>query len=204
MTLGFQTFSIASARADDAEALIDLMVMSSHLGLVTAWQAECAAGEEWRDVARRGVADRTGELGFGNILVARLDAPGGMQRGAITGMAVLNAAAGPFMLAVANPEEAQRALVRLLNRAVPALMIREIAVLPEMRGRGVARALVDTAELVARQKGLPRLSLTVNEANHAARQVYDRLGFSLLETGPAFPHPHWPTSAATLLMTRDL
>jgi ribosomal protein S18 acetylase RimI-like enzyme len=199
MTLGFPGFSIRSAQPDDAGVLIDLMVVSSHLGLVTAWEAESAPGESWRDVARRGIADRHGDLGHGNIIVASAGEEG---QGRVTGMAVLNAAGQPFVLGVDAPTPEQRAIVALLNRAIPALMIREIAVLPEARGQGIASALVETAVLIARQHQLPQLSLTVNDANEGAKRLYGKLGFRLLQRGPVFPHPTWPKDAVTLLMTR--
>lgn len=44
-------------------------------------------------------------------------------------------------------------------------------------GRGIGSALVRAAEAWAREQGYRRLTLTVFETNHAARAVYDHLGY---------------------------
>ncbi len=59
--------------------------------------------------------------------------------------------------------------------------ILDIAVLPEQRGRGVARLLLEYAFSLAREKGAEFVSLEVRETNEAALYLYERLGF--LRTG---------------------
>ena len=51
------------------------------------------------------------------------------------------------------------------------------AVEPAARGRGVARALLDAAEAVARAHGLRYMSLMVTDENEPARALYDGAGF---------------------------
>ena len=56
----------------------------------------------------------------------------------------------------------------------PTLAIEEVAVLPGMRRRGIGRALVERALREAR----PACALlAVDEANRAARALYESLGF---------------------------
>ena len=62
-------------------------------------------------------------------------------------------------------------------RARPLLNIHDLAVLPQYRGKGVGRALLQTAEDYARRQGCCRLTLEVLESNSGARELYRRFGF---------------------------
>jgi GNAT superfamily N-acetyltransferase len=55
--------------------------------------------------------------------------------------------------------------------------ISDLVVAPNGEGRGIARALIETAERWARDRGYPTLTLNVFTENHHARAVYRRLGF---------------------------
>ncbi|MBV8245728.1 MAG: GNAT family N-acetyltransferase [Candidatus Eremiobacteraeota bacterium] len=52
-----------------------------------------------------------------------------------------------------------------------------MAVEENARRDGVARALLREAERLARQRGLPYISLMVTEANDAARNLYETAGY---------------------------
>jgi ribosomal protein S18 acetylase RimI-like enzyme len=60
----------------------------------------------------------------------------------------------------------------------PQAFIAYMAVEPAVRGRGVGRALLDTAEAQARAAGLPHVSLMVTEENAPARALYDNAGYA--------------------------
>ena len=62
-------------------------------------------------------------------------------------------------------------------RAQPLLNIHDLAVLPEYRRKGVARALLQAAEDHARRQGCCRLTLEVLESNSGAQALYYRFGF---------------------------
>jgi GNAT superfamily N-acetyltransferase len=62
--------------------------------------------------------------------------------------------------------------------ARPLLNIHDLAVVPEHRGRGVARALLAAAEVAARRRGCVKLTLEVGEWNARARRVYEAAGFA--------------------------
>jgi ribosomal-protein-alanine N-acetyltransferase len=55
--------------------------------------------------------------------------------------------------------------------------ILDIAVDPELRGRGVARRLLEYAIMVALEKGAEVLALEVRASNAAAISLYERCGF---------------------------
>ena len=57
--------------------------------------------------------------------------------------------------------------------------ISNIVVAPEFERRGVARALIATAEAWCSQRGYRMVTLHVFDANRGARAVYERSGFSV-------------------------
>ena len=62
-------------------------------------------------------------------------------------------------------------------RARPLLNIHDLAVLPQHRGKGAGRALLQAAEDHARREGCCRVTLEVLESNAGARALYRRFGF---------------------------
>lgn len=62
-------------------------------------------------------------------------------------------------------------------RARPLLNIHDLAVLPQHRGKGAGRALLQAAEDHARRQGYCRLTLEVLESNSNARALYGSFGF---------------------------
>ena len=62
-------------------------------------------------------------------------------------------------------------------RARPLLNVHDLAVLPEHRGRGIGRLLLDEVEKRARQRGCCKLTLEVRTDNGRALGLYERVGF---------------------------
>jgi ribosomal protein S18 acetylase RimI-like enzyme len=77
-------------------------------------------------------------------------------------------AAGFALVVFDLPEE-----VTLADQAFIAYM----AVEPELWRRGIGRALLEASEALARERGIPHVSLMVTEENAAARELYARAGF---------------------------
>jgi ribosomal protein S18 acetylase RimI-like enzyme len=63
----------------------------------------------------------------------------------------------------------------------------ELYVVPARRGRGLGRALMETALELARGRGAAWMFLGTSEADAAARALYERLGFTNREDGPDGP-----------------
>jgi ribosomal protein S18 acetylase RimI-like enzyme len=62
--------------------------------------------------------------------------------------------------------------------ARPLINIHDLAVIPEYRGRGIGRLLLEGVEAKGRELGCCKLTLEVREDNHRAQQLYDRFGFA--------------------------
>jgi ribosomal protein S18 acetylase RimI-like enzyme len=65
--------------------------------------------------------------------------------------------------------------------------LQELYVAPELRGRGIGRALLEAAIEVAREAGATGIDLNTGETDTAARALYESLGFTNREGGPDGP-----------------
>jgi ribosomal protein S18 acetylase RimI-like enzyme len=63
----------------------------------------------------------------------------------------------------------------------------ELYVVPERRGRGLGRALMESAMELARDRGATYMDLGTGEQDVAARALYESLGFSNREGKPNGP-----------------
>jgi GNAT superfamily N-acetyltransferase len=63
----------------------------------------------------------------------------------------------------------------------------ELYVVPERRGHGLGRALMEAALDLARTEGADRIDLGTSESDVAARALYERMGFTNREGGPDGP-----------------
>lgn len=57
--------------------------------------------------------------------------------------------------------------------------IGSIALLPESRGLGIGKLLLEKAEALAKEQSFTKISLTVREDNPKARQLYERVGYQV-------------------------
>lgn len=65
--------------------------------------------------------------------------------------------------------------------------LEELYVVPDRRGRGLGRALMDEAIALARRSGASRMHLGTGEDDTVARALYESLGFSNRDDPPACP-----------------
>lgn len=65
--------------------------------------------------------------------------------------------------------------------------VAELYVVPERRGNGLGRALMEAALELARDRGADYMDLNTGEHDVAARALYERLGFSRTEGKPGGP-----------------
>jgi ribosomal protein S18 acetylase RimI-like enzyme len=59
----------------------------------------------------------------------------------------------------------------------PQAFVAYMAVEPDRQRRGIGRALLNAAEEVARERGLPTIAMMVTEANDAAVRLYETSGY---------------------------
>ena len=97
-----------------------------------------------------------------------------------TDTAVLLAGAGPDGIAVLRLRPA------IWSTALECYLA-ELYVVPDRRGVGLGRALMDAAIDLARRRGADHMDLGTSEDDVAARALYERLGFTDREGGPDGP-----------------
>jgi ribosomal protein S18 acetylase RimI-like enzyme len=61
--------------------------------------------------------------------------------------------------------------------------LEDLYLVPEERGRGLGRALLDRALELARERGASHVELITHEADTAARRLYESSGFTYREDG---------------------
>ncbi|HEX6229256.1 MAG TPA: GNAT family N-acetyltransferase [Solirubrobacterales bacterium] len=65
--------------------------------------------------------------------------------------------------------------------------IEELYVVPDLRGRGIGRALLEAAMETARLRGATHIDLTTGETDTEARRLYESAGFTNREGSPDGP-----------------
>lgn len=78
-----------------------------------------------------------------------------------------------------------------------------IAIHEQYRGQKLGSLLISKAHVDATRLGLKRLSLLVFEENWRAKQLYERLGFEVIDSRPVVPHPLIRFQGAVSLMSRE-
>ena len=63
----------------------------------------------------------------------------------------------------------------------------ELYVVPALRGRGIGRAVMDAVFARARERGCGHIELNTSTDDHAARALYEKLGFTNAEGSPDGP-----------------
>ena len=87
--------------------------------------------------------------------------------------------------------EERLAGLALWQVAGDALHVARVSVLPEWRGEGLSRRLLEACEDTARARGLPRMTLRVRLALPENERLFERLGFRRVgvETHEGFDAP---------------
>jgi ribosomal protein S18 acetylase RimI-like enzyme len=93
-----------------------------------------------------------------------------------------------FLLAGAGPDGfAQVVLMPSIYSDRPGAYLGELYIVPELRGRGLGRALLEAAMELARDRGADHIDLNTAETDTAARGLYESMGFTNREGQPDGP-----------------
>ena len=100
--------------------------------------------------------------------------------------------------------ECFRPCVELERVARGCWLLQAIAILPQYRGKGLARQLLGKAENVARDSGTKRIALQVEEVNEIAFNTYQKNGYIEVDRRPYIPFPGSDDTGDYVLMWKEL
>ena len=100
--------------------------------------------------------------------------------------------------------ECFRPCIELERVASGCWLLQVIAILPQYRGKGLARQLLDKAESVARDSGTNRIALQVEEVNEIAFNTYMRNGYIEVDRRTYIPFPGSDDTGDYVLMWKEL
>ena len=100
--------------------------------------------------------------------------------------------------------ECFRPCVELERIARGCWLLQAIAILPQYRGKGLARQVLGKAESVARNSGTNRIALQVEEVNEVAFKTYQRNGYIEVDRRPYVHFPGSDDTGEYVLMWKEL
>jgi ribosomal protein S18 acetylase RimI-like enzyme len=93
-----------------------------------------------------------------------------------------------FLLAGDGPDGfAQLVLLPSIYSDSPGAYLGELYVVPDLRGQGLGKALLEAVMEVAREQGADHIDLNTSEDDTAALGLYERMGFTNREGRPDGP-----------------
>jgi DNA-binding MarR family transcriptional regulator/GNAT superfamily N-acetyltransferase len=200
---GRRTFDLLDARStEEVEAMLARLSRGERKELVEAMRgieallSRPAAGEPSDDpcILRE---PRTGELGWvvkrhGELYAAEYGWDADFE-GLVAGIVGQFAAGHDPRVEhcwIAELRGEPAGSVFLVKKTRRVARLRLLLVEPWARGHGVGTRLVDECLRFARQAGYAKVTLWTNDVLHAARRVYQRAGFRLLEERPHHSFGH--------------
>jgi ribosomal protein S18 acetylase RimI-like enzyme len=191
--------NIRKARPDDAPALARLIDIAGEGIPSWLWSRSAEPGQSAEQVGCERAARAEGGFSYRNARVC-VD-----TTGHIVGMLLSYRQPDPYELPdLAELPAVVRPLVELEAAAPGTWYVNALATFPESRGLGAGTRLMGLAESMAREAGVPGLSLIVAEENAGAKRLYERLGYRVEARAPIVPWPGAAHGGDWLLMVRAL
>ena len=100
--------------------------------------------------------------------------------------------------------ECFRPCIELERVARGCWLLQAIAILPQYRGKGLARQLLDKAGSVAKDSGTNRIALQVEEVNEVALKTYRSNGYVEVDRRPYVHFPGSEDTGDVVLMWKEL
>ena len=188
-----------SATEDDCTHLTLIRDMAGRRMPAYLWSQEVVQGQSCFEYGREKIrTDASFDAYFKNWRVAQLESK---FVGAFFGFLVDDPYPDRDLDAV---PECFRPCVELEKVASGAWMLQAIAILPEYRGKGFARQLLDEAARVASEAGTNRIALQAEEVNSVALRAYTRNGFVEADRRPYVHFPGSQDSGDVILMCKEI
>ena len=163
------------------------------------WSQEVGQGQSYFEYGRERIrTDANYNAYFKNWLVAEFQSK---FVGAFFGFSVDDPYPDIDLNAV---PECFRPCVELERIASGCWLLQAIAILPQYRGKGLARQILGKAESVAKDSGTNRIALQVEEVNEIALKTYQRNGYVEVDRRPYIHFPSSEDTGDVVLMRKEL
>ena len=188
-----------SATEDDCTELALIRDIAGRRMPSYLWSQEVGQGQSYFEYGRETIrTDANSNSYFKNWLVAEFQ---DKFVGAFFGFSVEDPYPEIDLDAV---PECFRPCIELERVASGCWLLQAIAILPQYRGKGLARQLLDKAESVAKDSGTNRIALQVEEVNEIAFNTYMRNGYIEVDRRPYIPFPGSDDTGDYVLMWKEL
>ena len=193
------TLQFRNATEDDCTELALIRDIAGRRMPSYLWSQETGQGQSYFEYGREAIrTDANRNSYFKNWLVAESQSK---FVGAFFGFSVEDPYPEIDLDAV---PECFRPCIELERVASGCWLLQVIAILPQYRGKGLARQLLDKAESVAKDSGTNRIALQVEEVNEIAFNTYQRNGYIEVDRRPYIPFPGSDDTGDYVLMWKEL
>jgi len=160
------------------------------------WGTMAEAGQSPIEIGRARALRDEGSFSWRNAFVAEVD---GTVAGGLIGYVI----ADPVDPAdIARTPELVRPLAELEAEAPGHWYVNVLAVHPEFRGRGIAKALLAHADRLGRAAGARGMAISVASENTPAVTLYARSGYRPLTRRLLIPFPGYKRGGEWVLLTK--
>jgi ribosomal protein S18 acetylase RimI-like enzyme len=158
-------------RIEDAAAMAELVNYAGEGLPVYLWAKSAEPGETAWDVGRRRAERDEGAFSYRNAYVIEAD---GACAGCLIGYLQPKE---PEPIDYASMPPMFVPMQELENLAPNTWYVNVLAVFPQYRRQGLGSKLLDLAEELAREAGMPGMSIIIDDANLGARRLYEGRGY---------------------------
>ena len=188
-----------SATEDDCTELALMLDVAGRRLPSYLWSQEVGQGQSYFEYGREAIrTDANRNSYFKNWLVAESQSK---FVGAFFGFSVEDPYPEIDLDAV---PECFRPCIELERVASGCWLLQAIAILPQYRGKGLARQLLDKAGSVAKDSGTNRIALQVEEVNEVAFKTYRSNGYIEVDRRPYVHFPGSEDTGDVVLMWKEL
>ncbi len=188
-----------SATEDDCTELALIRDIAGRRMPSYLWSQETGQGQSYFEYGREKIrTDANSNSYFKNWLVAEFQ---DKFVGAFFGFPIEN----PYPeIDLDTVPECFRPCIELERVAIGCWLLQAIAILPEYRGKGLARQLLNKAGSVAKDSGTNRIALQVEEVNEVAFKTYQSNGYVEVDRRPYVHFPGSEDTGDVVLMWKEL
>ena len=193
------TLQFRTATEDDCTELALMLDVAGRRLPSYLWSQEVGQGQSYFEYGREKIrTDANYNAYFKNWLVAEFQSK---FVGAFFGFSVDDPYPDIDLNAV---PECFRPCVELERIASGCWLLQAIAILPQYRGKGLARQILGKAESVAKDSGTNKIALQVEEVNEIALKTYQRNGYVEVDRRPYVHFPGSEDTGDVVLMWKEL